>query len=293
MLYSSGDDVTMCVWDVRQLPRPSARLSSPHTAGISTLASCPHAPDLLASGSYDECIRLWDVRVLARPMAVCQVAMGGGVWRVKWHPQRADVLLAACMHGGAAVVQLSEGEAEGGMRGSGGERYDGHQSMVYGADWWTGGYRRDEREGDGGGEGRGEYGEQTASEDGEEWMEGEHEAEEEEEEEEEVEEAVEGMDEGAGAENDDTEDEECGSPSNLHVSRPFASVYGRLASSGVEEEPESHGEGERAEGSAVRSWRAAEQRKRGEERRGEEGRPVVVTCSFYDQSLQVWAPGAA
>ena len=293
VLYSSGDDVTMCAWDLRQLSRPSARLSSAHTVGISALASCPHSPHLLASGSYDETIRLWDVRVLARPMAVCQVAAGDGVWRIKWHRQRADVLLAACMHGGAAVVQLSEGgeeEEEGGMRGSVVERYEGHQSMVYGADWWAGRERGNEREGDSGEEGRGEDEEQNAVEDGEEWIDGEHEVEEEEDEEEE---SVEEAEEHAENEDGDAEEEEeCGSPSNLHVRRPFGSVYGQLTSEGEGEESESDCEGEGAEASAVSSWVDAVQRQRTEERCSEERRPVVVTCSFYDQSLHVWAPGA-
>ena len=75
-----------------------------HAAGVCCIAPCPSTPHLLATGSYDERARLWDARMLRAPLV--EHECGGGVWRLKWHPERRDVLLAACMHAGFAVLHV-------------------------------------------------------------------------------------------------------------------------------------------------------------------------------------------
>lgn len=79
--------------------------------------------------------RLWDVRLPSRPLVLAELGAGGGVWRLKWHPWQPQLLLAACMHGGCAV--LAADEAAGGLQEV--LRYAGHGSLAYGADWWRGG----------------------------------------------------------------------------------------------------------------------------------------------------------
>jgi diphthamide biosynthesis protein 7 len=75
----------------------------------------PHRSDLFATGSYDERIRIWDMRALSsggasRPLHTLTHSIGGGVWRLKWHPDPKWPLrlLAAGMHNGFHVVDVVE-----------------------------------------------------------------------------------------------------------------------------------------------------------------------------------------
>lgn len=102
---------------------------------------------MFAVGSYDEFVRMYDIRKMDRPLA--KVAVGGGVWRIKWHPSCWDdeqpggccggKLLVAAMHGGCRVIDIPALDA----RRSDGDADDvevlsvftAHESMAYGADW--------------------------------------------------------------------------------------------------------------------------------------------------------------
>lgn len=68
--------------------------------------------------------------------------VGGGAWRVKWHPslQRKNDLLVACMHDGCKVLRFDLGGGGDEILQINGEadivrRFDEHESMAYGADW--------------------------------------------------------------------------------------------------------------------------------------------------------------
>ena len=68
------------------------------------------------------------------------VDVGGGVWRVKWHPDayRKGDILTACMHDGFKIVSVgAAGGAEELLDGSCDitKRYNKHSSLAYGADW--------------------------------------------------------------------------------------------------------------------------------------------------------------
>lgn len=56
-----------------------------------------------------------------------QVGLGGGVWRMKWHPEQAEVALIACMQNGFAVVALGDCPTV--------YSYPHQKVLGYGADW--------------------------------------------------------------------------------------------------------------------------------------------------------------
>ena len=98
---------------------------------------------LFAVGSYDEYVRIYDYRKMDQPMS--KVHVGGGVWRIKWHPScynreaegdtsHSGKMLVAAMHGGCRVVNVpilggDVGDAEILLQ------FTAHESMAYGADW--------------------------------------------------------------------------------------------------------------------------------------------------------------
>ena len=89
--------------------------------------------------SYDNKVRLFDVRKPITPLA--QADVGGGAWRVKWHPSasRKDDLLVACMHDGFKIVKFGNLQTNTtSNQGVGWElvkRFDAHKSLAYGVDW--------------------------------------------------------------------------------------------------------------------------------------------------------------
>jgi diphthine methyl ester acylhydrolase len=58
-----------------------------------------------------------------------QTATSGGVWRLKWHPQRPATALLACMQSGFAVASF-EGDSATLWP------YPHQKVLAYGADWW-------------------------------------------------------------------------------------------------------------------------------------------------------------
>ncbi|KAI5660079.1 hypothetical protein M9H77_28872 [Catharanthus roseus] len=98
--------------------------------GVCCIAKNPNESNILLTGSYDEYLRIWDMRSISQPVSQSCLCLGGGVWRIKYHPTIPDLVLTACMHNGFAIVKTKNGEAESI------EAYNNkHGSLAYGADW--------------------------------------------------------------------------------------------------------------------------------------------------------------
>ena len=106
LVYTGADDCLFKCWDLRDITRPAFSQAKTHGAGVTCAQSCPHVPCVVCTGSYDEGVRLWDVRNLGAPVLAGEAPTGGGVWRVKWHPAEAGLVITANMHAGFSVLRL-------------------------------------------------------------------------------------------------------------------------------------------------------------------------------------------
>lgn len=142
IVYSGGDDCKLKGWDTRTDCSTPTFTNKRFEAGVTCIQSHPFIENILAVGSYDNTVRIFDTRKMSAPAA--DVEVGGGAWRVKWHPlvSRKEDLLVACMHDGFKVVKCSfkEGEETALMNGQPivASRYDAHTSLAYGVDWQHG-----------------------------------------------------------------------------------------------------------------------------------------------------------
>lgn len=179
IVWSGGDDLTLKGWDVRTpIRQPSSSSNGGSSSdgdgdgnganrtptfthkksfegGVTSLQSHHLVEHLWAVGSYDSHVRLFDARKPGRPLSTTNV--GGGVWRLKWHPSEADKLLVGCMHDGFKVLRLDalsgrDDEHQSLCHGSPFRawemnnslpqeemtilaRFDEHESLAYGCDW--------------------------------------------------------------------------------------------------------------------------------------------------------------
>lgn len=132
LVYTGSDDCKFSCWDLRDTPSKAFHNTKAHKMGVCCIAKSLNDPYKLLTGSYDENLRVWDVRAISKPTNETSICLGGGVWKIKPHPSVSDVVLAACMHNGFAIVRLKDDAAEVV------ETYGKHSSLAYGADWQRG-----------------------------------------------------------------------------------------------------------------------------------------------------------
>jgi diphthamide biosynthesis protein 7 len=101
LIYSGADDCKWKGWDIRENKNHSI-FSIDFSAGVTSIQSNPNLEYIIAVGNYNEKITIWDSRILKQSLSSCEV--GGGVWRIKWHPYYSFILLSACMRAGFKIL---------------------------------------------------------------------------------------------------------------------------------------------------------------------------------------------
>lgn len=135
MVMSGGDEGNLKLWDIRNTNRPTQVLKH-FEAGVTVVAPHPRQPNLVACGSYDETICLYDIRYLSPQKPLGRSApLGGGIWRIKWHPIDDCQMLVAAMHGGCRIVQIDNLENDNTPVMTATKEFTEHKSMAYGVDW--------------------------------------------------------------------------------------------------------------------------------------------------------------
>lgn len=131
VILSGGDDAKLKLWDLRSTTRPMQVLQH-FEAGVTVVSTDPRRSHIVAVGSYDDTIAIYDVRKASEPL-VHSEPLGGGIWRIKWHPYKDNRLLVAAMHGGCRVVNLEANKSKIGFQVT--MEFTKHESMAYGVDW--------------------------------------------------------------------------------------------------------------------------------------------------------------
>lgn len=151
----------MKIWDIRRTQRPTHEIGDTEfEAGVTAISCHPSLSHVFAVGSYDEKVRIYDHRKIDEPLS--KVSVGGGVWRIKWHPSCWQVstnngddrdsmgtvcsgkILVAAMHGGCRILDIPALQCyELNTTISDDARviaeFTAHESMAYGSDWlWFG-----------------------------------------------------------------------------------------------------------------------------------------------------------
>lgn len=131
VLYSGGDDGMLCGWRCDVNDAVFRRRNAHGGVGVTTVATRTGHEYEVWSGGYDDTVRVWDTRSMRR--CVKELGVGGGVWRIKFHPREEEYVLVAAMYEGCKALRwVNSGE----LRTVCG--FDEHESIAYGVCWLEG-----------------------------------------------------------------------------------------------------------------------------------------------------------
>jgi diphthamide biosynthesis protein 7 len=138
LFVTGADDGKLKGWDLRSDCSKPTYTNSAHHAGVCSAQWNPHREHCFATGSYDNNLRIWDDRMMRRE-PLCQLDTGGGVWRIKWHPNPTfyNVVATASMRGGCKVLHVDGDLPTPSLSLKCGTDYleHGSENLSYGLDW--------------------------------------------------------------------------------------------------------------------------------------------------------------
>lgn len=129
-ILTGGDDCKLKIWDTRSGTSQPIFTYKQFEGGVTAVRSHHLREHIYAAGSYDAHLRIFDKRYMSKP--IFDYDVGGGIWRLKWHPTQANHLLVAAMHNGFAVMDVPDSDGSG-LRVH--TQFNEHGSLAYGTDW--------------------------------------------------------------------------------------------------------------------------------------------------------------
>ncbi|CAE8720482.1 unnamed protein product [Polarella glacialis] len=135
LVLTGADDSCLIGWDLREPPdaAPAFVNRRAHEAGVTALACDPLQPHRIATGSYDERVRLFDLRMMSGAPVAESDRLDDGAYHLAWHPAWPDVLAVANMRSGFPLLSVKSGESFQKLTSYGAEAPEGaHGSLGYG-----------------------------------------------------------------------------------------------------------------------------------------------------------------
>eukprot|EP00933_Yihiella_yeosuensis_P038130 TRINITY_DN32089_c0_g1_i2.p1 TRINITY_DN32089_c0_g1~~TRINITY_DN32089_c0_g1_i2.p1 ORF type:complete len:364 (+),score=81.88 TRINITY_DN32089_c0_g1_i2:64-1155(+) len=137
LVLTGADDAKLIAWDIREPPdaRPAFVNTRAHEAGVTALAFDPLQPHRLATGSYDERVRLFDLRSMSGPATAESQRLDDGAYHLAWHPTWPDVIAVAAMRSGFPLLRVNGSHFEDVGSYASDAPEGKHGSLGYGISW--------------------------------------------------------------------------------------------------------------------------------------------------------------